>query len=312
MHELPELAWSAAEAVGARLAGVSPLLLAAGLVLHLLKLAARARAWQNVLRASLAETPVRFGDAAVAYLAGIGTGALVPFGGGEVLRVALVRKRLRSNDDAGGHASTATILGSLTVERALDAAVSAVVLGIALTVGLLPNVPVEARLASLAALFAHPMVVGLAGGAIGLVAVGAWRYRRPLDAPCTRVLRGLRVLGQPRYLASVASWQLLAWALRFGALVLLLEAFHVRSAVAAAPIVLSLQLLAGSVPVTPAGVGRQQALVAAAFGGGAILAFSVGAQAATTVVDLLLGSIALGCCDVRPRLPTLRAASAPA
>ncbi|TMM09127.1 MAG: flippase-like domain-containing protein, partial [Actinobacteria bacterium] len=283
VHELPELAWSAAEAVGARLAGVSPLLLAAGLVLHLLKLAARARAWQNVLRAALPVTPVRFGDAAVPYLAGIGTGALVPFGGGQVLRVAL------------GHASTATILGSLTVERALDAAVSAVVLGIALTVGLLPNVPVEARLASLAALFAHPMVVGLAGGAIGLVAVGAWRYRRPLDAPCTRVLRGLRVLGQPRYLASVASWQLLAWALRFGALVLLLEAFHVRSAVAAAPIVLSLQLLAGSVPVTPAGVGRQQALVAAAFGGGAILAFSVGAQAATTVVDLLLGSIALGC-----------------
>ena len=308
MHELPELAWSAAEAVGARLAGVSPLLLAAGLVLHLLKLAARARAWQNVLRAALPVTPVRFGDAAVPYLAGIGTGALVPFGGGQVLRVALVRKRLRSN----GHASTATILGSLTVERALDAAVSAVVLGIALTVGLLPNVPVEARLASLAALFAHPMVVGLAGGAIGLVAVGAWRYRRPLDAPCTRVLRGLRVLGQPRYLASVASWQLLAWALRFGALVLLLEAFHVRSAVAAAPIVLSLQLLAGSVPVTPAGVGRQQALVAAAFGGGAILAFSVGAQAATTVVDLLLGSIALACCGVRPRLPTLRAASAPA
>ena len=154
--------------------------------------------------------------------------------------------------------------------------------------------------------------VGLAGGAIGLVAVGAWRYRRPLDAPCTRVLRGLRVLGQPRYLASVASWQLLAWALRFGALVLLLEAFHVRSAVAAAPIVLSLQLLAGSVPVTPAGVGTQQALVAAAFGSGAILAFSVGAQAATTVIDLLLGSIALACCGVRPRLPTLRAASAPA
>jgi uncharacterized membrane protein YbhN (UPF0104 family) len=105
-------------------------------------------------------------------------------------------------------------------------------------------------------------------------------------------------------------WQLLAWALRFGALVFLLEAFHVPSAVLAAPFVLSLQFLAGSVPVTPAGAGTQQALVAAAFGSGALVAFSAGAQVAAAVVNLLLGSAALACCGVRPRLRTLRSAAA--
>jgi len=121
------------------------------------------------------------------------------------------------------------------------------------------------------------------------------------------------VLGQPkRYVVSVASWQLLAWALRFGALVLLLEAFHVHSAILVAPIVLSLQLLAGSLPLTPAGAGTQQALVAAAFGGGAIVAFSAGTQLTTTLVDVALGSSALLAGGMRPRLRPLQAAAAPA
>ena len=65
MTEVVEAAWSTVEAVGAQLAGVSALLLVAGLALHAMKLAARARAWQNVLRASLPERRVRFADAAV-------------------------------------------------------------------------------------------------------------------------------------------------------------------------------------------------------------------------------------------------------
>jgi hypothetical protein len=94
--------------------------------------------------------------------------------------------------------------------------------------------------------------------------------------------------------------------------VFLLESFHVRSAILVAPIVLPLQLLAGSVPLTPAGAGTQQALVAAAFGGGAIFAFSAGAQLATTLVDVLLGAAVLVACGIRPRLRPLRAALAAA
>jgi hypothetical protein len=74
MNELAEVA----NALGAQLAGVSVTLLATGLALHALKFAARARAWQNVLRVSLPERPVRFGDPAMPYLAGIGAGAVIP------------------------------------------------------------------------------------------------------------------------------------------------------------------------------------------------------------------------------------------
>ena len=169
-------------AVGARLAGVSPLLLAAGLALHALKLAARARAWQNVLRAALPEASVRLRDAAVPYLAGIGAGAVVPFGGGELMRVALARARLRG--------STATILGSLTVERALDVAVSAVVVSIALTVGMAPNSELHGRLTGLVGFSAQPVAWGVGGGTLGLTAAVSlatgvgWQ---PSGPPCCAV-----------------------------------------------------------------------------------------------------------------------------
>jgi hypothetical protein len=55
-------------------------------------------------RRSLAE--VRFRDAAVPYLAGAGAGAVVPFIGGELLRVALARTRLQSRGGATGGSST--------------------------------------------------------------------------------------------------------------------------------------------------------------------------------------------------------------
>jgi hypothetical protein len=74
--------------------------------------------------------------------------------------------------------------------------------------------------------------------------------------------------------------------------------------------VLALQLVAGSIPVTPSGAGTQQALLAVALGGGAIVGFSVGAQAATMLVDLLLGLVALASCGVRPSLEALRVAAA--
>jgi len=310
MNELIGAAWPTLEGIGSQLAGVSPALLAAGLAVHALKLAARARAWQNVLRASMPERTVRYGDAAVPLLAGTGAGAVVPFGGGELLRVVLARTRLRDGERG---ASTATIVGSLAVERAFDVVVGAVVVALALTGGVLPNGALHGRLSGLAAVPAHPLAVGLVSGAVGLVALAGLKYRQRLAAAGDALLRGLLVLRQPRYfLTSVVTWQLLGWVFRFGALILFLEAFHVHSVLRVAPIVLSLQLLASSVPVTPAGAGTQQALIAAALGSGAIITFSAGAQLATTLVDLLLGAAALASCGIRLRLRAIRTAVAAA
>jgi uncharacterized membrane protein YbhN (UPF0104 family) len=287
-------AWSAAEAVGAHLAGVSPALLAAGLALHVLKVAARARAWQNALRASLPGVTVRFGDTALPCYAGVGAGAVVPFGGGTVMRIALARSRLRSCAGAKAGAPAATIVGSLAPERAVDVLVTAAVVGVAVSTQLLPTGVLHGTPDRFGVVAAHPAAAGLAAAAVILAVAVSWsRLRVRLAAVARDFRRGLLVFRRPSYLSSVAAWQLLAWLFRFASLVLLLEAFHVRGAAAVAPLVLSLQLVAASVPLTPGGAGTQQALVAAAVGSGTLVAFSAAAQVATMLVDVLLGSAAL-------------------
>jgi uncharacterized membrane protein YbhN (UPF0104 family) len=303
MNELVVAAWSMTEAAAAHLSGVSVPLLAAGLAFHALKLAARSRAWQNVLRSSFPDRCVGFRDAAIPYFAGVGAGVVVPLGAGEVLRVAVARRRLRTDEDA---ASTATIVGSLAVEKALDFVVALLVVASAATVGALPNGTLHGRLGAAA----NPVVAAIVAGIAFAAALGCLYWRRPLAASARRLVRGLAVLRRPsRYLTTVASWQLLSWALRFAAIVAFLYAFHVPGALAMAPIVLSLQLLAGAIPFTPGGAGTQQALMAAALGSAAVVGFSAGTQAATMLVDLALGTAALASCGIRPSLRFLRPAA---
>jgi hypothetical protein len=123
--------WGSTESLGSHLVGVSLTALAVGLAFHVLKLAVRARAWQNVLRAALPRQRVRYRDAVVPYLAGVGAGALLPLGAGQLFLIGLVRTRLR--------ASAATVVGTLAVERALDIAVAALIVPIALATGFLPG-----------------------------------------------------------------------------------------------------------------------------------------------------------------------------
>ena len=303
MNELVVAAWSMTEAAAAHLSGVSMPLLAAGLALHVLKLGARARAWQNVLRVSFPDRCVAFRDAAIPYFAGVGAGVIVPLGGGEVLRVAIARTRLRTDEDA---ASTATIVGSLAVEKALDFVVALLVVACAATVGALPNGALHGRLAA----DESPVVAAIVAGIVLAAAFACLYWRRPLAASARRLVRGLAVLRRPsRYLTTVASWQLLSWALRFAAIVAFLYAFHVPGALAVAPFVLLLQLLAGAIPFTPGGAGTQQALMAAALGSAAVVGFSAGTQAATMLVDLALGTAALASCGIRPSLRILRPAA---
>jgi glycosyltransferase 2 family protein len=114
----------------------------------------------------------------------------------------------------------------------------------------------------------HAAVTSIVGGGLALTAVAvafgagslqrharfapAWSCSGDRRATSYRWRRGRR--------ASPA--QLLAWALQFAGLVLLLDTFDVGAPLAVAPVVVSLQLLAASVPLTPGGAGTQQALIA--------------------------------------------------
>jgi uncharacterized membrane protein YbhN (UPF0104 family) len=59
--------------------------LALGVLCHLLKVAARTRAWRNIVQAAYPETDVRWRSVYGSYVAGVGVNAIVPARGGDVL-----------------------------------------------------------------------------------------------------------------------------------------------------------------------------------------------------------------------------------
>jgi uncharacterized membrane protein YbhN (UPF0104 family) len=285
--------WGSTESLRSDLAGVSLTALALGLSLHALKLAVRARAWQNVLRASFPQQSVRYRDAAVPYLAGAGAGTILPFGGGQLLLVAVARSRLRG-------ACSATVVGTLAVERAFDTAVAAAIVALALAGSFLPGIGPAPHSATItASLSAHPLALATATCLVAAAAaVTGWLFRSRLAAMLVRFAQGLRALRSPkRYVRSIASWQLLSWGLRFGALCSFLRAFHITGGVATALLVLALQLLTGLVPFTPGGAGSQQALIALTLAGAtsstALVGFSAGSQGATILLNLAIGGVVL-------------------
>src|SRR3954453_8176114 len=78
-HHLAEVSWAA---------------LGLALLCHVIKLVFRARAWQNILRASYPETRLKFRSAFGAYVAGVGVNSVLPARGGDLIKLYLVRRRM--------------------------------------------------------------------------------------------------------------------------------------------------------------------------------------------------------------------------
>jgi uncharacterized membrane protein YbhN (UPF0104 family) len=278
------------EATLGHLAGVSVPVLGAALALHLLKLAARTRAWQNILLASYPETRLRFRDALGAFLAGVGVDAVVPARTGQLLRLGLARRRLPG-------ASMPGLASTLVVESLFDAVLAALVLGAAIAFGLRTGVPSPA--AALGPIVRHPVVVGVVASALAAATTAlVVRFRAFPRSLLGELRRGLAALADPiLYARRVASWQALGWSLRVASVYLFLAAFHVPATVGTALIVVVVQVVASAFPLTPGGAGTQQALLAGALSASAaagVVGFGVGMQAATAAVEVVSGAAALG------------------
>ena len=110
--------------------------------------------------------------------------------------------------------------------------------------------------------------------------------------------QGFTILRTPRrYFAIVALPQLLGWACRVASAAAFLEAFGIPGTIRNALLVMVVGSLTTLLPVTPGGVGTQQALIVVVLSGAAsdaqLLSFSVGMQAAVVISNALLGGIAL-------------------
>lgn len=210
-----------AELVAGRLAGVSLLLLCAGLVLHVLKLGARARAWHHIVSDAYPEERVRYRHSLGAYFAGIGVNAVVPVRSGELLKIALVKRQAPGTRYRG-------LASTLVTESVFDSAAGAIGLTAGLVVGWTTfGGSLGSTLAPLTG-NAWPFVAA----ALAIVTVGVLVTRRPLARTLRRIAgeagRGFAVLRSPgRYLRLVVSWQLAALALRLASIYCFLAAFHV-------------------------------------------------------------------------------------
>jgi uncharacterized membrane protein YbhN (UPF0104 family) len=286
--------FDAVEAFLAYLTSVSWGMLALGLLCQAGYVTVRTKGWFNVLRAAYPDASIRWRDVWGSYAVGFGVNSVVPARAGEVARLYLAHGSIRGS-------SYPTLASSFLVEAIFDAVLAAAFIAFALTQGVLPALPDLSRLPGLGlswiprhadlALF---VLTCVAVGGLALVAVLSVRVR----AFWARVRQGLAILrDRRRYLREVVVWQALAWALRFAAFWLILDAFGMPVTVRNVVLVLAVQGMSTLVPLTPAGAGAQQALLVVVFAGVAagpqVAAYSVGQQAAIVAANVALGFAAL-------------------
>ncbi len=267
---------------------------ALAVVFHVLKIVCRTRSWRNILAASYPEVDVRWRSVFGAYVAGVGVNALLPARGGDVLKLYLVKRRVDGS-------TYPTLASTLLVETLFDVVVASALLAWALTTGVLPGLDVLPRLPDIDWLwiFERPALALAVGVALGVGAIVFWIWAsREIAAFRARVAQGFAVLRPPqRYLARVVPWQALDWAFRLATVYCLLIAFGIPANLHNALLVQVTQGLSTILPLTPAGIGTEQALLAYVFrgvaGAGAVLAFSVGMKIVLIAVNVALGFTAI-------------------
>jgi glycosyltransferase 2 family protein len=285
----------ATEAFFDTLSSVDLRLVALAIVCHLVKLACVARAWRNVLVAAYPEEPVPYRSVLAAYVAGVGTNAIIPARAGDVLRLYLTHRAIPG-------ATYTTLVSSTGVMAIVDFTLAAVLFAWALTQGLLPSFDSLPDLPGFEFgwLFGNPVVeqVLVLTVVVAVIVVVVWaRYR--IDDFGQRIGQAFAVMRPPRrWLRTVVPWQLADWTLRLATIWFFLGAFGIDQSVRNALLVQVTLSLATLVPATPGGIGTEQAFLTVVLRGAApastLLAFSVGMRLTLTVVNVLAGIVAIG------------------
>lgn len=282
------------EAFLRHLAGVSvwPLLIA--LALHFLRLSARVRGWQNILRAAYPDLRVPYPTVFGAYFAGVGVNAIAPARGGDVVRLYIAKHRLEGT-------TYPTIASTLVVETLFDFVLATALFLVALQMGLLPGLGDLPSLPAFDWSFAvrHPTLAALLGSVIvaGLILFVTWASRHVV-AFKEKVKLGFAILGDWKaFVTRVVSWQALSWGFRIVATAFFMKAFGIPVNVETVLAVVVVGGLATTMPFTPGGAGTQQAVIVFALSGwaskSAILSFSVGMQVATAALTVAVGFTAI-------------------
>ena len=269
-----------------------PLLLAVGC--HLLKTVCTSRAWRNTIAAAYPEEPVPWRTVYGAYIAAVGVNAVVPIRGGDAVKLYLTHRAIQG-------ASYMTLAATLLVLAIFDTVAALLLFIWALTQGALPGLSLLPSLPGFDFGFvaANPELSIVVFAALLVLAIfgGIWLRFRWADFK-QRVKQGVAVLGdRRRYLRTVAAWQAADWTLRFVTIWFFLDAFGIEQSVRNVLLVQVTQSLATLVPISPGGIGTEQAFIVFVFEGSVsrakLLAFSVGMKLTLTVTNAVAGFTAL-------------------
>jgi len=276
------------------LADVGWTALGVALVCQFLKVGCVSRAWRNIVVASYPEAEVRWRWVWGATLARVGVNAIIPARGGDAVGLFIVKRRV----DGSSYATLGASLVSLTL---FDSVVAFCFIVFALASGELPGSSVLSRLDAFDFhwFFAHIRGTLIAAGVILLVLLLLllW-FGEQLIGFRRRIARGFAVFSDfGNYLRHVAVWQVCDWCLRLTAIFFFLRAFHVPATIHNAILVQVTQSLAVLFPISPSGIGTEQALLLYTFAGKAaktvLLSFSVGMRVTLIAFNALLGFAAI-------------------
>jgi uncharacterized membrane protein YbhN (UPF0104 family) len=194
------------------------------------------------------------------------------------------------------------VVSSNVVLTFVDMTLALLVFVFALTQGVLPSLDVLSSLPTFEYGWAVQDGVVRPPAVILLLAVVAggtlllYHFWNRLRA---KVAQGFAVFDPPtRYVRTVVSWQLGDWALRLATVWFFLGAFGIPQSVENVLLVQASMSLATLVPATPGGIGTEQALLVYAFrdvgvARSTLLAFSVGMKLTITVVNVIVGFLAI-------------------
>lgn len=276
------------------LTAVDPQPLALAVLCHLAKLLAITRAWRNIIADAYPEQRVRWRPLFGAYVAGVGINAIVPARGGDVVKLYLARRAVPGS-------TYTTLTSTLLVQSIFDTVAASILLLWAIHLGVLPGLDVLPALPSFdfSWFFAHPQAAAafLVALFVGLVFLAIW-LEQHVTAFRARVAQGIRVLhDRPRYLRRVALWQAVDWALRIATVYFFLLAFDVHADLHNALLGQVANSLSTILPISPGGIGTEQALIVYVLSGeaasSALLSLSVGMRLTLTVFNVALGFAAL-------------------
>jgi uncharacterized membrane protein YbhN (UPF0104 family) len=230
------------------------------------------------------------------YVAGTGVNALIPARGGDVVRLFLAKRRIEGSNYT-------TLVSTSLLQTLFDMLVATCFIVWAITQHVLPGLD-ALRSPRLPALdygwaFRHPVAGLILFGLLLLfgTALVAWIAER-VEEFRAKVAQGFAAFGdRSYYLRRVVFWQLVDWTLRLVTVFFFLRAFGIPATLRNALLVQVSQSLATIFPVSPAGIGTEQALLLYIFRNvtskSMALSFSVGMRVTLIIVNAVVGFTAI-------------------